>query len=266
MSDRAQQADNDPPRKGGFGQIGQRVPKLLVSVRCRQEADGALAGGADILDVKEPSAGSLGMAALADIAAIATIPSICSRQVSLSVALGEVADWTSTKTIPTLPPQITFAKLGLSQLASRPDWRQDWMRVRAEFELNSLSAFQWVAVAYADFQDAESPSIAEILAAAIETKCAGLLIDTWTKDGRRLLDEIGIDQLGQVATHCHQFGLFFAIAGRLHREQLGVLTEIGPDIIAIRSAACRNANRTLQLDAGCVAEFRQAMLQSMQLS
>ena len=36
---------------------------LLVSVRSRQEAAAALAGGADIIDIKEPSQGSLGRAA-----------------------------------------------------------------------------------------------------------------------------------------------------------------------------------------------------------
>ena len=38
------------------------MTKLLVSVRCAEEATAALAGGADIIDVKEPRRGSLGRA------------------------------------------------------------------------------------------------------------------------------------------------------------------------------------------------------------
>ena len=36
------------------------LPKLLVSVRDVSEAEAALAGGADWIDLKEPQAGSLG--------------------------------------------------------------------------------------------------------------------------------------------------------------------------------------------------------------
>jgi len=37
------------------------TPGLLVSVRSADEVDDALAGGADLIDVKEPSRGALGM-------------------------------------------------------------------------------------------------------------------------------------------------------------------------------------------------------------
>ena len=37
-------------------------PSLLVSVRCVDEVAAAIEGGAEIIDVKEPSHGSLGMA------------------------------------------------------------------------------------------------------------------------------------------------------------------------------------------------------------
>ena len=42
-------------------------PKLLVSVRSLGEALTALQGGCDWLDVKEPSAGSLGAASLSTL-------------------------------------------------------------------------------------------------------------------------------------------------------------------------------------------------------
>ena len=35
--------------------------RLLVSVRSADEAEAAIAGGADVIDVKEPSHGPLGM-------------------------------------------------------------------------------------------------------------------------------------------------------------------------------------------------------------
>src|SRR5690554_1200212 len=45
-------------------------PRLLVSVRSPEEAEAALVGGADLIDVKEPAAGSLGRAADAVIEAV----------------------------------------------------------------------------------------------------------------------------------------------------------------------------------------------------
>src|SRR3712207_4897772 len=41
---------------------GPRRCQLLVSVRSAEEAEAALAGGADLIDVKEPRGGSLGRA------------------------------------------------------------------------------------------------------------------------------------------------------------------------------------------------------------
>src|SRR5260221_3008307 len=45
-------------------------PRLLVSVRNAVEAEAALAGGCDVLDVKEPGRGAMGMADVSTIAAV----------------------------------------------------------------------------------------------------------------------------------------------------------------------------------------------------
>ena len=55
-------------------------PSLLVSVRCADEVAAAIEGGAEIIDVKEPSHGSLGMAlpetlAACSVAVVALGPS-----------------------------------------------------------------------------------------------------------------------------------------------------------------------------------------------
>ena len=237
-------------------------PSLLVSVRSRQEADCALAAGADILDIKEPSLGSLGMAKINDITEITHSPEIVSGKIPLSIALGEVHDWSQELRFPELPYGITFAKLGMSGCTADRNWRAEWLRVRSGFRDRSSSKLQWVAVAYADSHQANSPDIYEVLMAAIETDCAGLLIDTFTKDGRRLNDEIDESSLIKIADTCHQSGLFLALAGRLNRESLPLLSNTNADVIAIRSAACRGTDRTLQLDASRIAEFQKELQRS----
>src|SRR5687768_1630805 len=60
--------------------------RLLVSVRSAEEVAAALAGGADIIDAKEPARGSLGPVTPAVLAAIAACTP---ASVPLSVALGD---------------------------------------------------------------------------------------------------------------------------------------------------------------------------------
>ena len=66
------------------------VAQLLVSVRSADEARSALAGGASIIDVKEPDHGSLGPAPWSVWREVYTAVSTAAP---ISVALGELPDW-----------------------------------------------------------------------------------------------------------------------------------------------------------------------------
>ena len=239
---------------------------LLVSVRSPEEANAALRGGADILDVKEPRRGSLGMADIEVIAAIARQLADSNHDqtpratfIPLSVALGEVHDWRDARSIPPLPESVTFAKLGLSHLAPHNNWSDEWLRVRHSFEERRTARLNWVAVAYADTDAATSPPIDDVLTAAIDTNCSGLLIDTFTKTGLTLTDCCDLTSLAQLAERCHSAGLFLALAGRLTRESLPTLSRIPADVFAIRSAACEAATREGRVTEPAVADFRMAM-------
>ena len=234
--------------------------RLLVSVRSVQEAERALAGGADILDMKEPSRGSLGMARIDDIACVSNLPAVAAEQVSLSVALGELSDWRQVSNRPTLPANVSLAKMGLSHCRSDSLWQRHWQEVRADFERESSRQIGWVAVAYADATEAESPSIGAVLHAAISTGCVGLLIDTWTKDGRTLLSEIDAASLTTIANNCHDSGLFLALAGNLQRSSLPELSNLPADVLAIRSAACCDHDRKSDIDSDRIRQFKTDML------
>ena len=62
---------------------------LLVSVRSAAEAEAALAGGAALIDVKEPARGALGRA---DDAVIADVVRAVAGRAPVSAALGELRD------------------------------------------------------------------------------------------------------------------------------------------------------------------------------
>lgn len=251
-----------PSGRARFNGSTQTIgPRLLVSVRSADEAVQAVNGGADILDVKEPDLGSLGMANLEAIQAIAEQANLVHADIPLSVALGELRDWLSRDQFPLLPSTVQYAKLGLSGMADLPNWRAEWCHIRAMFS-RSRPSLQWVAVAYADHTSAHSPTLDAVLNAATadetpESGCAGLLIDTFTKTGKTLLDYFSVAELQEIAHRCHASELFLAVAGSLTLPAIRDLRGAGADIVAIRSAACRNGNRRAEIDEFQVAAISQ---------
>ena len=256
--------------------------RLLVSVRSADEAVQAIAGGADILDIKEPDHGSLGMADVSVIRAIAEQLHRDGESIPLSVALGELRDWIGRDDIPAIPAEVQFAKLGLSELADVPEWRAEWRRVRDLFDQQRAAPLTWVAVAYADESVARSPALNDVLIAAgadpsptsrlsrshhgevvsmidSSADCVGVLIDTYAKTGRTLIDCLSLPRLREVADRCHAAEMFLAVAGSLTIAAIQRLSSIDADIIAIRSAACRHGNRRQPIDPTLVAEVCQAM-------
>jgi uncharacterized protein (UPF0264 family) len=262
------------------------IPRLLVSVRNADEALMAARGGADIIDVKEPSKGSLGRASLENLLAIADAlkqqqqhaDRVRTEPVPLSVALGEVQEWSESsslfggdfrggstslssdandgicRAISELQP--TYMKLGLSQIVavSRQGvdrWRNSWIDVRCRFSGNH----EWVAVAYADYQRAEAPTPDDVLEAALETNCSVLLIDTFVKDGTNLLDWLPVEEITSLRKTTAAHGLQLALAGRVTLMDLPLLLPLQPDIIAVRGAVCESGERTAEVSETLVAEF-----------
>ena len=266
------------------------IPRLLVSVRNAEEALMAVRGGADIIDVKEPSNGSLGRASVENLLAIADVLKLQQQHadrvrieaVPLSVALGEVQEWIESsshfgsdfagesskldiesydaicKAISELQP--TYMKLGLSQVAAAGwkgigSWRNSWIDVRCRFS----GDHEWVAVAYADHQRAHAPTPDDVLQAALETNCSVLLVDTFVKDGTNLLDWLPVKEITSLRKATAAHGLQLALAGRVTLMDLPMLLPLQPDIIAVRGAVCRSGERTAAVSEMLVAEFMEQL-------
>lgn len=246
----------------------------------------AVLGGADIVDVKDPSRGSLGRASLENLQAITGVLKYQSQDagrvrfkaVPLSIALGEVQEWSEQSSdfgsdflrqsmsfsnessdalcdaISQLQPN--FMKLGLSQVAAaagrgKEHWRNSWIDVRCRFE----GDHEWVAVAYADYDRADAPTPKEILDAALATNCSVLLIDTFVKDATNLLDWLPSEEISSLRKATAAHGLQLALAGRVTLLDLPVLLPLQPDIIAVRGAVCESGERTAAVSERLVAEF-----------
>jgi uncharacterized protein (UPF0264 family) len=215
------------------------MTRLLVSVRSAPEALTALAGGANIIDVKEPSRGSLGRA---EDATLAEVVRMVAGRRPVSAAMGELID-----AEPTSPPSgLTFVKYGLAGCATH-DWR-GWLRAQER----QLSSFHpdcaLVPVAYADWRRAAAPAVEEVVAFAIEHPGGVLLLDTWDKDGTTLLDWLSLVEVARLGETAHRASARVALAGSLGLEEIARLLPARPDWIAVRGAVCRGRDRNAAID------------------
>lgn len=237
-------------------------PQLLVSVRNAREAVAAIAGGCDIVDVKEPNRGSLGMADVADIANVVSTVRQARPQAVISAALGETVDWHDCD-VPALPDGIDYVKLGLAQLGHDSNWARTYQDVRCSFEESCGRKLAWIAVAYADWQQAQSPPPHEVIAAARDAGCYGVLFDTFTKTGRGLLQWLSVNELRELIHQIHGTGQIVALAGQITTADLPEIDTIGSDIVAVRSAACTAGRRTNTVTAAAVRRFQSALKNSV---
>lgn len=228
---------------------------LLVSVRSGEEVAAALAGGAGIIDAKEPARGSLGAVepdVLADIAARTP------GSVPLSVALGDCTDREAVRAAvraARVPPRrsVVYLKLGFAgtdsearivELVEAAVVEGSWARI--------------VAVGYADHAAAGTIAPVAVLRAAARAGAAGLLVDTWRKDGRGLLDHIPLEGLAALADGAREAGLLFAAAGSLDAEALARVSVIA-EVVGVRGAACRGG-RDGTVDPERVAMLRDRLV------
>jgi uncharacterized protein (UPF0264 family) len=206
---------------------------LLVSVRNAAEAEAALAGGAALIDVKEPSRGPLGRA---DDETIAQVLWAVAGRVPVSAALGEWSEPGAQHWPPVLG-QLAYLKWGLSGLGGLSAW-QSTLRIVDRYLAARHPEVALAAVAYADWRQARAPSPEEICAWACARGRGAFLLDTWAKDGRTLLDWTSLAEVSEWCARCRAAGVRVALAGSLGPDQVRTLLPACPDWIAIRGAAC----------------------------
>jgi (5-formylfuran-3-yl)methyl phosphate synthase len=206
--------------------------KLLVSVRNAAEAEAALAGGADWIDLKEPSRGALGAVA----AAVAReVVSCVAGRAPVSAAVGELLDWETGQSRELLAIDgLSVIKLGLAGCRGR-SWQSQWQNVRAEIQ---SAGKELAAVIYADDVAATSPTRSEILQVANESSCRWVLIDTYDKDAGSIVSALSNLELKILLSAAQVGDRTVVAAGRLQLETIASLPLEFVNIIGVRGAAC----------------------------
>lgn len=222
--------------------------RLLVSVVSAAEARDALAGGADIIDVKDPREGALG-APSPDV--LCEVVRAVGAAAPVSVALGDM---------PNLPHTAALAARGAALSGA------GYVKVglRGVRELGAAAALmravveavgprtEVIAAAYADAGTLDPPALAPALLPELVARAgvSGALVDTFVKDGRGVYGWLAESDLRDLIACTRAAGATFALAGQL---ELGQLRRVAADVVGVRSAVCLRGDRTARLDAGRVA-------------
>ena len=228
------------------------TPGLLVSVRSAAEVDAALDGGADLIDVKEPAKGPL---APAEAEVVAAVIDAVDARVSVSAALGEWSPNAITEAHWHLELPLQYVKWGLAGYAATPGWGEDLLDTRRELPIGT----EMVAVAYADWEKANSVPPAEVAKFAKRFRFRAFLLDTWGKDGKTLIDFMSAKEIAELVDGLKRVYTTVSIGGSLRPEQLKQLKGVAPDYFAVRSSACAAGKRDGVIDATRVRRWKDAL-------
>jgi uncharacterized protein (UPF0264 family) len=192
--------------------------KLLVSVAAPAEVDAAIAGGADVVDVKDPTQGAIGRAS------------------PQCLAEAEPLDFAEQESL----RGVSLVKLGTARLAERSSaWRANWESWHA-----SLPAGIAIAIVhYADWRRSHGLDLEATLALADEVKAAALVVDTHDKRDGHLLDFYPPPQLRAVVETIRSRRMEVVLAGSLGMRHLASVLDAAPSLIGVRGAACQQGHR-----------------------
>ena len=235
--------------------------ELLISVIGEDEVGAAVAGGADIVDVKNPREGSLG----------ANFPHVIRRVRALTPAAVPVS--AAIGDFPNLPGMAALAAAGAAGcgvqyvkvgLLGPRDHDEAFALLSAVCRAarDENPAVRIMATAYADAGTTGSLPPLELPAVAAAAGADGCMIDTAAKAGGTLLTVLGAAALESFVARCREAGLLCALAGSLRATDMPRLRGLAPDIVGFRGAACREGRRDGSVDREAVLRLKDLVAQA----
>ena len=217
------------------------VLKVLISIRSLEELFPAIEGGADIIDLKNPDEGSLG----------ASFPWLIKKirnygnDFTLSVAIGDMPNLPGTAALAASGAASCGAdiiKVGLYGPRSFEEGvslLKGVVKAAKAIDQNILV----VGAGYADFKFFNGIDSMDIPAICNSAGADVAMLDTLSKDGRKLFDFIDTEQLRKFVIKTHDYNLLAALAGSLKPEDINILSDLGADVTGFRGAVCSDSDR-----------------------
>jgi uncharacterized protein (UPF0264 family) len=271
---------NTAPSARSIGAIPQRLaprapyPVLLASVADLHEAEAAIRGGADVLDLKDPRRGALGAAPLSLLREVIRLRDRIAPGLPVSAALGAARDPRAArlaaeaaalgcdflKTSLERLPQDAVAVRALERVSRavvRVRYRAMTGR-RARAGTGAGSGTRLIAAGFADAACALCPDTLRLPAIAAAAGFDGCLLDTAVKDGRSLFDHLPREAVAAFVRACRERDLLCALAGSLGPADLASAAWCSADLIGARGALC-DGGRSGRLVEARVRRFRRAL-------
>ena len=202
----------------------------------------AAAGGADIIDVKNPDEGPLG-ASFPWI--IRRIRQVTPANVEVSCTVGEAPNLPGSMALASLGAASTgvdYIKAGLFGLKTA-EKAVYLMRNVTQAAKEYNPAINVVVSGYADASRVGTVDPMQVPKIAYEAKADVAMLDTAIKDGKNLFIFLTKPQLSRFVDEAHGYGLKASLAGSLQKENLPEVYALGADIAGVRGAACTLSDR-----------------------
>jgi dihydroneopterin aldolase len=218
------------------------MTKLLASVRSALEARQAIAGGADIIDLKEPANGALGRLPEATIGEI--LRAVTGRRPT-SATIGDMA----LSPRPVLDAVRHMAAAGVD-IVKFGVFDGDVPGTLAALATAARSGVRLVAVLFAD----RSPDF-DLIDRCADAGLYGIMLDTADKRSGRLTTHLSRAELARFVRRGRDRGQLTGLAGSLSPQDVPDLLTLSPDYLGFRSALAAGG-RTGELDPAAVARVR----------
>jgi uncharacterized protein (UPF0264 family) len=218
-------------------------PAFLASVTSADEASLALAGGADVIDCKDPLAGALG-ALSGDV--VREIVARVAGRLPVSATVGDLPpdpEALVTAARAMASTGVDIVKIGFFGACDpRP--------AIAALGREKGPSTQLIAVLMAD-QNPDFTLASELAAHGF----SGVMLDTADKANGRLTSVAPAGALAKFVEGAHARGLMCGLAGSLRMEDIAGLASLGSDVLGFRGALC-SAGRQSKLDPTRLAAVR----------
>jgi dihydroneopterin aldolase len=219
------------------------MTKMLASVTGIAEAEVAISGGADIIDLKDPKAGALGAAATEIVRE--TVRAVAGRRATSAVC-GDLPMEPATiraKAEEIAATGVDYVKIGLFPSHKAAACAEALAPVAARTKL--------IAVLFAD----KVPDFG-LLPVLAKHGFHGAMVDTADKTKGRLLDHLAPERIPGFVDRARSLDLKVGLSGSLEAPDIPRLLPFSPDFVGFRGALCDRSQRTASIDADAVARIR----------
>jgi len=229
--------------------------KVLISPVSLDEARVVVAGGVDIVDVKNVKEGSLGAQCPWVVKSITD--EFAGHDVVCSVAIGDLPNKPGTIALAAYGAACCGAGYIKAGMYAATCYDEAFAMSDAFVKAVRMGGDGILAVVagYADYARFGGVNHLDIVRAARDAGADVVMLDTSIKDGKTLRDALTADQISEFIGEAHKAGMITALAGSVKAEDVKFLYDLGADIVGIRGAVCDASDRTLGITEPRVKEF-----------